>query len=139
MFKGKAKVLRIERHCPTDIPDLIPDAVQLESCISSGRLVGYGSSALGASHTMPPVNCNAGMNPVRCNDVAASPRHLKVYRFFLGGPFWATDAFTSALNAPASTFSPSWMSIARRVLPSRLELKRRDGSGRLAPSANVSF
>src|SRR5262249_28832518 len=31
------------------------------------------------------------------------------------------------------------MSIALRVLPSRLELKRRDGSGRLAPRANVSF
>src|SRR5688500_13880350 len=31
------------------------------------------------------------------------------------------------------------MSIARRVLPSRLELKRRDGSGMLAPRAKVSF
>src|SRR5688572_6594279 len=31
------------------------------------------------------------------------------------------------------------MSIALRVLPSRLELKRRDGSGILAPRANVSF
>src|SRR5688572_30732383 len=31
------------------------------------------------------------------------------------------------------------MSIALRVLPSRLELKRREGSGSLAPWANVSF
>src|SRR5687767_9039586 len=31
------------------------------------------------------------------------------------------------------------MSIARRVLPPRLELKRRDGSGTLAPRAKVSF
>src|SRR5688500_14397068 len=31
------------------------------------------------------------------------------------------------------------MSIARRVLPSRLELKRPEGSGMLAPRANVSF
>src|SRR5262245_14575342 len=31
------------------------------------------------------------------------------------------------------------MSIALRVLPPRLELKRRDGSGILAPRANVSF
>src|SRR5687768_3699644 len=54
-------------------------------------------------------------------------------------PFWATAALTSALNAPASTLSPSWMSIALRVLPSKLELKRRDGSGILAPRANVSF
>src|SRR6476646_6515694 len=45
----------------------------------------------------------------------------------------------SALNAAASTLSPSLMSIALRVLPSRLELKRRDGSGMLAPRANVSF
>src|SRR5207302_7625119 len=36
-------------------------------------------------------------------------------------------------------FSPSWMSIALRVLPSKLELKRRDGSGVLAPRANVSL
>src|SRR6202165_1286278 len=61
------------------------------------------------------------------------------YRFFAGGPFWATAAFTSALNAPASTFSPSWMSITLRVLPSKLELKRREGSGILVPRANVSF
>ena len=52
---------------------------------------------------------------------------------FAGGPFWATAAFTSALNAPASTFSPSWMSIALRVLPSRLELKRRMGPGSWPP------
>src|SRR5689334_14317271 len=31
------------------------------------------------------------------------------------------------------------MSIALRVLPSKLELKRRDGSGTLAPRANVSL
>src|SRR2546421_10168083 len=66
-------------------------------------------------------------------------RRLRVYRFFAGGPFWATAAFTSALNARALTFSPSWMSIALRVLPSKLELKRPDGSGTLAPRANVSF
>src|SRR6185436_5229964 len=56
-----------------------------------------------------------------------------------GEPFWAAAAFTSALNAPASTFSPSWMSIALRVLPSKLELKMCDGSGIVAPRANVSF
>jgi len=59
--------------------------------------------------------------------------------FFAGAPFWATAAFTSALNARASTVSPSWMSIARRTLPSRLELKRRAGSGVVAPLAKVSF
>jgi hypothetical protein len=59
--------------------------------------------------------------------------------FFAGGPFWATAAFTRALNAPASTSSPSWISIALRVLPSRLDVKRRVGSGTLAPRAKVSF
>jgi hypothetical protein len=29
--------------------------------------------------------------------------HLRVYRFFAGGPFWTTAAFTSALNARVST------------------------------------
>src|SRR5258708_39905480 len=74
-----------------------------------------------------------------CGNASMKWRQAGVYRFFAGGPFWATAAFTSALNAPASTFSPSWMSIALRVLPSKLELKRPDGSGILAPRANVSF
>ncbi len=60
-------------------------------------------------------------------------------RFVVGGPFWATAALTTASNAPASTFSASWMSIVLRVLHSRLELKTRAGSGTLAPRANVSF
>ena len=46
---------------------------------------------------------------------------------------------TSALNAAASTSSPSGMSIARRTLPSRLELKRPVGSSSDAPLAKVSF
>src|SRR5215831_7589107 len=45
----------------------------------------------------------------------------------------------SALKADSSTSSPSWMSIARRTFPSRLELKRRAGSLSDAPLANVSF
>src|SRR3954470_14052533 len=46
---------------------------------------------------------------------------------------------TSALKADSSMRSPSWMSIARRTFPSRLELKRRAGSFKDAPLANVSF
>src|SRR4249919_843740 len=45
----------------------------------------------------------------------------------------------SALNALASTFSPSWMSIARLVFPPRLELNSLAGSFNEAPLANVSF
>src|SRR5204863_1040375 len=51
----------------------------------------------------------------------------------------ATAWRMSALKAVASTSSPSWMSIARRTFPSRLELKRRAGSFRDAPLAKVSF
>src|SRR3984893_2420040 len=51
----------------------------------------------------------------------------------------ATAWRTSALKADSSTSSPSWMSIARRTFPSRLELKRRAGSLRDAPLAKVSF
>src|SRR5262249_44062114 len=51
----------------------------------------------------------------------------------------ATASRMSALKADASTPSPSWMSIARRTFPSRLELKRRAGSLRDAPLAKVSF
>src|SRR5688572_10764968 len=62
---------------------------------------------------------------------------------FLHEPFAeelrATAALKSSWNAAASTLSPSWMSIARRVLPCKLELKRCDGSETAAPWANVSF
>src|SRR4029079_10922259 len=51
----------------------------------------------------------------------------------------ATAWRTSALKADAFTSSPSWMSIARRVFPSRLELKRWAGAFRDAPLAKVSF
>src|SRR3954471_8633771 len=54
-------------------------------------------------------------------------------------PLSAIASRMSALNADASTSSPSWMSIARRTFPSRLELKRRAGSSRDAPLAKVSF
>src|SRR5207248_2913760 len=51
----------------------------------------------------------------------------------------AIAARISALNAAASTFSPSWMSIARLVFPSRLALKSFAGSFNEAPLANVSL
>src|SRR4029077_12374374 len=45
----------------------------------------------------------------------------------------------SACNAFSSILSPSWKSIARLVLPSRLELKRPVGSSNDAPLAKVIF
>jgi hypothetical protein len=58
---------------------------------------------------------------------------------------WALDLFrvtaarTRVFNACSSIFWPSWKSMARRVFPSRLELKRRAGSFRAAPLAKVIF
>src|SRR4051794_35360302 len=45
----------------------------------------------------------------------------------------------SATNAFSSILSPSWKSMARLVLPSRLELKRPEGSSNEAPFAKVIF
>ena len=53
--------------------------------------------------------------------------------------FSAAAARMSAFSAFSLIASPSWMSMARRTLPSRLELKRRAGSLRAAPLAKVSF
>ena len=53
--------------------------------------------------------------------------------------FRSTAARTSAFSAFSSTFAPSWKSIARRALPSRLALKRPFGSSSDAPLANVIF
>src|SRR5258706_8451720 len=65
------------------------------------------------------------------------------FAFFVGldlpEPLTAIASRTSALKAEASTSSPSGISIARRTLPSRLELKRPAGSFRDAPLAKVSF
>jgi hypothetical protein len=44
-----------------------------------------------------------------------------------------------AFIAFSSIVSPSWTSMARLVLPSRLALKRRDGSFSEAPLAKVIF
>src|SRR5213080_2766772 len=53
--------------------------------------------------------------------------------------FRATAVRMSAFNAFSSILSPSWKSMARLVLPSRLELKRPEGSGSEAPLAKVNF
>ena len=49
----------------------------------------------------------------------------------------ATAARMRSFKAASSTLSPSWMSMARLTLPSRLELKRPEGSFNAAPLANV--
>src|ERR1700678_2242678 len=53
--------------------------------------------------------------------------------------FSATAAQMSAWSAFSSILSPSWKSMARLVLPSRLELKRPAGSLSEAPLAKVIF
>src|SRR4051812_2527917 len=66
-------------------------------------------------------------------------RDFAFFRLALGDVFSAIASRTSALNAASSTSSRSWMSIARRTLPSRLELNKRFGSLSDAPLAKVSF
>lgn len=53
--------------------------------------------------------------------------------------FSATASRMSALNADSSTSSPSWRSIARLALPSRLALKSLLGSFNRAPLKKVSL
>src|SRR6185312_2717888 len=49
----------------------------------------------------------------------------------------ATAARMRSFKAASLIFSPSWMSMARLIFPSRLELNRPAGSGNAAPLANV--
>src|SRR5207245_10907885 len=58
---------------------------------------------------------------------------------FLPETFSATAARMSAFRAGASISSPSWMSMARRAFPSRLELKWWEGAFREAPLEKVIF
>src|SRR6476620_11811615 len=84
------------------------------------------------------VHCWGGMKPI-C-PLAARSDWLQIgFRFGLVLPmrFSATAARMRSYNAASLTFSPSWMSMARLTFPSRLELKRREGSFNAAPLANV--
>src|ERR1700730_17998200 len=49
----------------------------------------------------------------------------------------ATAARMRSFKAASSTFSPSWMSMARLTFPSRLELNRPEGSSNAPPLANL--
>src|ERR1700691_3236800 len=82
-------------------------------------------------------------------DSAASLQAETAGYFFLGLDFvldpdfmarfrW-TASRTRALRAGSLIFSFSWMSMARRMLPSRLELKSLAGSLSAAPLAEVSL
>ncbi len=78
-----------------------------------------------------PVRRRRGVTERQAFFFAAGRRALAVLR--------STASRTSAFSAFASIFSPSRKSMARRVFPSRLELKRRDGSLSDAPLAKVNF
>ncbi len=84
---------------------------------------------------------SAGRWPATSNSsgsIARQPASGRLYRFFFAALNVAASR-SSALNAAASGIAPSWMSIARRVLPSRLALNRPFGSANAAPLAKVSF
>src|SRR5215211_4061319 len=69
------------------------------------------------------------------------PRPFELSRYLGLALDWlrVTASRTSVFSAFSLIFTPSWKSMARRVLPSRLELKRPDGSSSEAPFAKVSF
>ena len=78
-----------------------------------------------------PASCRLRAAPAPCSTrspVAAQPEVLR-----------ATAARMSAFNASSSISSPSRKSMARLVLPSRLELNRPEGSLSEAPLAKVVF
>src|SRR6516165_6872823 len=70
---------------------------------------------------------------------------LSVVYALVPGRWAAEDVFSApaarmiAFNDFSSILSPSWKSMARLVLPSRLELKRLEGSSNEAPLAKVIF
>jgi hypothetical protein len=79
-----------------------------------------------------------GLNPLRLKSLSVA------YALFPGrraaeDVFSATAARMSAFNAFSSISLPSWKSMARLMLPSRLELKRPEGSSNEAPLAKVIF
>ena len=76
--------------------------------------------------------------PERRSGHAAYPNH-PVDQLRALDSFRVTAARTRAFNAFSSISSPSWKSIARLVFPSRLELKRPEGSSSDAPLAKVIF
>src|ERR1700691_4175511 len=93
-------------------------------------------------------DCRTAVGRFRADEILAGARTPRggiryafaiLERFDLPAVLRATAWRTSAWKAVSLTFSPSWISIARRVLPSRLELKRRAGSFRDAPLAKVSL
>ena len=65
--------------------------------------------------------------------VARGPRPLQLDQPWARDAFSVTAARIRAFNASSSIFSPLWKSMARLVLPSRLELKRPDGSPKCGP------
>ena len=64
---------------------------------------------------------------------------IREHRTDLERLFKVTAARTRVFKAFAWIFSPSWKSMARLVFPSRLELKRPEGSFKVAPLAKVIF
>lgn len=104
-----------------------------------GHTVGHFSCAIddspALSNRIPPPSRTTASSRGRCSSCGpTAPRYPFPFALFT-----ATAARMRALNASSSNFSPSRKSMARRVFPSRLELKRRAGSFTDAPLAKVSF
>src|SRR5262249_12818622 len=111
---------------------------QVLSCLSARPIRQQdlcGASRLNAPRLSPP--------PFPGRSVESrlgAPEPLRVHAYGLClDLFRVTASRTRAFNAAPSIFSPSWKSMARLVFPSRLALKRPEGSFRAAPLAKVIF
>jgi hypothetical protein len=107
-------------------------------------LIAHATEAAWESRSI--ARCTSERTPKGPADCYRFGREAGVSLFVQSGtPVAGYDAFNSAaertraLNASSSMSSPSWRSMARLTLPSRLELKRPAGSFREAPLAKVSF
>jgi CubicO group peptidase (beta-lactamase class C family) len=128
---------------PTDGSVLIFMAHSMAELSQLARGVGLGVwSAIGSFHS---VATSGSLERGAPRAVLGGRLAFVAVRGFCRDPYRADAVFTftaarmSFLNAVSSISSPSRKSIARRVLPSRLELNRPDGSSTEAPLANVNF
>src|ERR1700733_1239276 len=83
--------------------------------------------------------CQGRRGGKRGGQASVAPYFFFVARWTVAAELAATAARMSCLKAVSLILSPSRKSMARRVPPSRLELKSRFGSSREAPRAKVSF
>src|SRR5215510_8440276 len=107
---------------------------------AAGSAVQFIVSGMSEARLRPHARRGGGLHGIR-----SGHRPGRGAARLLSALLWALDLFkvtaarTRVFKARSFIFSPSWKSMARLVFPSRLELKRPEGSFRAAPLAKVIF